>query len=70
MCQVRKASGAEVIDADNAVALIQQMIAEMRAEKAGSSGNENRLRAQFFSLAAKGVGACPAGDEPDRQEEG
>ena len=46
---VRERAADEVVDADDAMAALEQVVAEMRAEEAGSSGDQGRRHAAMLA---------------------
>ena len=63
MVEIAFAAGEQIIDAHHFVALLQQPVAQMRAEKAGAAGHQNALAAivEFGHLAGF-IGWAPLPD--------
>ena len=50
MVHVLFSAGEEIVQAQNVVALYNQAITEMRAEKSGATGNQNSTSIRFLNF--------------------
>ena len=60
MLDVVPCAGEEIVDAEHLAAALQQPFGEMRAEKAGSAGNENSSLEMHTRYQLQRSCSCPA----------